>query len=215
LTPAPGFHLDGAIVAGPFSGFALPVRSFIALPLIFAIGAATGLGSAYVAVKGDPAFGAVHIGQWVSWPDLGTLAIDPYSLANLARSARLPLASGEGVSFTAHTDDAGRPLDSTCVYRFAGMMPPSRIWTLTVYDGNGQLEPNAIDRNGFTAREIIRGADGSVTVTLAREASPGNWLPLPQTRAFSAVLRLYETSLSPTSGPIGNLALPALTRVSC
>jgi hypothetical protein len=215
LTPATGFHLDGGTAAGPSSGFALLVRSFIALPLIFAIGAATGLGSAYRAVEGEPAFGAVHIGQWVTWPNLGTANVDPYSLANLARSARLPLASGEGVAFTAHNDDAGRPLDGSCVYRLAGLMPPSRIWTLVVYDGNGQLAPNPLNRNGFTAREIIRGTDGSVLITLARQAAPGNWLPLPETPAFSVVLRLYETSLSPTSGPIGNLALPALTRVSC
>jgi hypothetical protein len=191
------------------------VRSFLALPLIFAIGAATGLGSAYFAVKGDPAFGAVQSGQWVTWPDLGSVTIDPYALANLARSARIPLASGEGYAFTTSTDEAGRPLDSTCRYILSGHSPRSRIWTVTIYDANGDLSPNPLQRDGFTSREVTLSADGAIAINLSREATAGDWLPLPTTRAFSAVLRLYDTALSPTSGSISNIGLPTLKRTAC
>lgn len=191
------------------------VRSYLALPVIFAIGAATGLGSAYLAVNGDPAFGAVHAGQWVTYPDVGATTIDPYALATLARSARVPLAAGEGYAFTAHTDDAGRPLDSTCSYTLAGTMPRARVWTLTVYDATGQFAPNPLQRNGFTSRELTRLADGSIRINLSREVTSGDWLPLPTTRAFTAVLRLYDTAMSPTSGAISNIGLPVLKRTAC
>ncbi|CAH1656660.1 conserved hypothetical protein [Hyphomicrobiales bacterium] len=191
------------------------MRSFLALPLIFAIGAATGLGSAYFAVKGDPAFGAVQSGQWVTWPDLGSVTIDPYALANLARSARIPLASGEGYVFTASTDEAGRPLDSTCRYTLSGNSPRARVWTVTVYDANGELSPNSLQRDGFTSREVTLSADGAIKINLSREATSGDWLPLPTTRAFSAVLRLYDTALSPTSGSVSNISLPTLKRTAC
>ena len=193
----------------------IPVRSFLALPLIFAIGAATGLGSAYFAVKGDPAFGAVQTDQWVTWPDLGSVRIDPYALANLARSARIPLASGEGYAFTARTDEAGRLLDSTCRYTLSGNPPRARAWTLTIYDAYGELPANPLQRNGFTSRELTLSADGGITINLAREATSGDWLPLPATRGFTAVLRLYDTALTPTAGSISTIGLPTLKRTAC
>ncbi|CAH1671040.1 conserved hypothetical protein [Chelatococcus asaccharovorans] len=212
MTGAGSLHLVPDSLAADTS---IPVRSFLALPLIFAIGAATGLGSAYFVVRGDPAFGAVQADQWVTWPDLGSIKIDPYALATLARSARIPLASGEGFAFTARTDEAGRPLDSTCRYSLSGHPPRARAWTLTVYDAHGELADNPLQRNGFTSRELTHSADGSISINLAREATAGDWLPLPPTRAFTVVLRLYDTALSPTAGSISTISLPILKRTAC
>ena len=56
------------------------------------------------------AFGALTIGAWTAWPKTGSVDIDPYARAIIARSGELPIGTGDGVAFYARTDDAGQPL---------------------------------------------------------------------------------------------------------
>ena len=57
---------------------------------------------------------ALTIGSWTAWPKTGTVDADPYARAAIARIGRLPIALGDGVSFTALSDDNGRLLDGRC-----------------------------------------------------------------------------------------------------
>ena len=59
----------------------------------------------------------------------------------------------------------------------SGITPAARFWTVTLYDLDGRLVPNAVDRYGFTSQEIARHADGSFEIVIAPRARPGNWLP--------------------------------------
>ena len=75
------------------------------------VAAAVGLGATYFALTCGATFGPLTIGSWTAWPKTGTVEADPYAKASIARIGRLPTALGDGVAFTAWTDDNGRPLD--------------------------------------------------------------------------------------------------------
>ena len=67
---------------------------------------------------------------------------------------------------------AGAPLDGRCDVVLAGITPQARYWTITLYDPNGRLVANSVQRHGFTSQEIMRSADGSfeIMVGAARAA---------------------------------------------
>ena len=72
------------------------------------IAAAIGLGATWFTLTRGVAFGALTIGAWTAWPKSGSVDIDPYARASIARSGELPIGTGDGIAFYAHTDDAGR-----------------------------------------------------------------------------------------------------------
>ena len=61
-----------------------------------------------------------------------------------------------------------------------------------MYDPQGRLIGNAIERQGFTSQEIVRNADGSFDVVVAPRARAGNWLPTNGVDSYLLVLRLYD-----------------------
>src|SRR4051794_24222685 len=153
------------------------MRLLIGLLFSFAVPAIFRLRLTPIALTRGTAVGAIPIGAWTAWPKTGTADIDPYARAAIARSGELPIGSGDGVAFFASTDDVGRPLDGRCTVTLAGTTPAARFWTVTLYDLDGRLVPNAADRYGFTSQEIARRADGSFDIVLAPRARPGNWRP--------------------------------------
>ena len=59
------------------------------------------------------------------------------------------------MSFTCSRDNdkaARRPL--RC--RLSGITPAARFWTLTLYNADGELVANSVNRYGFTSQEIVR-----------------------------------------------------------
>src|ERR1041385_1947823 len=75
-----------------------------------AVAACIGLGTTWLVVARDTAFGAVPIGAWVAWPKSGTRDVDPYTRATFARTGELPVGSGRGGAVYARTDDNTPPL---------------------------------------------------------------------------------------------------------
>ena len=74
--------------------------------------------------------------------------------------------------------------------------PADAFWSVTVYDRDGALVANPLNRHSVSNSrpgELVRGPDGSITIVLA-QSDPGdatvNWLPVPDA-SFSAYLRLY------------------------
>ena len=143
------------------------MRLLLGSILALAVAALVGLGTTWLTLSRGTAFGAVPIGAWTAWPKTGTRDVDPYARATISRSGELPVGSGDGVAFMARTDDNGRGLDGRCDVRISGTTPQARFWTLTLYDPQGRLIGNAIDRQGFTSQEIVRNADGSFDVVAA------------------------------------------------
>ncbi len=129
----------------------------------FLIAAALGLGATWFTLTRGVAFGSLSVGAWTAWPKSGSVDIDPYARASIARSGELPTGMGDGVAFYAHTDDQGSNFDGRCTFTISGMTPAARYWTVTLYDPEGRLVANTIDRHGFTSDEIVRDSDGHFT----------------------------------------------------
>jgi hypothetical protein len=190
----------------------VPTAFLVVYTLLLALG--LGLGSAYWAVNGDPPFGSLRLGPWQAWPKLGSPEADPYMRAIIARRGDVPLATGEGLGFTARQDSEGRPLDSACTYSVGVVAPAARLWTLTLYDGDGRLPATALERRSFTSAEVLRDSQDRFSIALSRALQPGNWLQLPESGPFTMVLRLYD----PPGAAGANLEeadFPIIQRLGC
>jgi hypothetical protein len=176
---------------------------------------AIGLGATWVTATRGVHVGTLTIGSWVARPRTGTSDIDPYARASIARSGELPIGAGDGIAFTAITDDAKRPLDGRCDVIVSGVTPAARFWTLTLYDPTGQLVANSMERYGFTSQEIVRGSDGSFEVRIAPRARAGNWLPTGGIDRYTLVLRLYDTPVGIATRTQRDAPMPTISTVSC
>ena len=179
------------------------------------LAAAIGLGATWMTTTRGVAFGSLSVGAWTAWPKNGSVDIDPYARATIARTGELPIGMGDGVAFYARTDDAGNNFDGRCTFTVNGLTPAARYWTLTLYNLDGGLVPNAIDRHGFTSEEIVRQINGQFVINVAPRARPGNWLPTGGIERYVLVWRLYDTPIGVATRTTKEGPMPAVTRTGC
>lgn len=191
------------------------MRLLLGLVFAFTVATLVGLGATWFALTEGTAFGAITIGAWTAWPKTGTPGVDPYARAAIARNGELPIGSGDGVAFFASADDTGRQLDGRCDVILSGTTPQARFWTLTIYDREGQLIANSVNRQGFTSQEIARQTDGSFAIVVAPRARPGNWLPTSGAEHYVLVLRLYDTPIGVATRASREAPMPAITVERC
>jgi len=191
------------------------VRLLFGLVFAFAIAILVGLGTTWFALTQGAAFGAITIGAWTAWPKTGTVDVDPYARAAIARNGELPIGSGDGVAFFALADDRGQSLDGRCDVTLKGTTPQARYWTLTLYDRDGQFIANSIDRQGFTSQEIVRQTDGNFMIVAAPRARAGNWLPTGGIERYVLVLRLYDTPVGVATRASRETPMPSIIAESC
>jgi hypothetical protein len=190
------------------------LRLLIDIAIALVIAAVLGLTTAWYAVDRGPLFGGMAVGPWRAWPNTGSPDADPYAIARLARTGEVPLGAGEGLAFTAKTDQEGRPLEGRCTYSIEGTTPAARLWTLTAYDAAGRLTANAARRTGFHSREILRRQNGDFAIRVSGDVQPGNWLPVATDGPFSLVFRFYDTPLT-TGGAVSESMMPRVEREAC
>jgi hypothetical protein len=183
--------------------------------LTILVAAALGLGATWFALTRGTAFGAVQIGAWSASPRSGSVDIDPYARAGIARTGQLPVGLGDGVAFLARNDDTGRPLDGRCDVVLRGTTPAARFWTLTLYDPAGRLVANSANRYGFTSQELVRAADGTFEIVAAPRARAGNWLPTGGAEHYVLMLRLYDTPVGVATGANREAPMPAIVARAC
>ncbi|MEX0752394.1 MAG: DUF1214 domain-containing protein [Xanthobacteraceae bacterium] len=181
----------------------------------FAVAAAVGLGATWLTLAQGTAFGAISIGAWTAWPKTGTTSIDPYAQAVIARSGQLPLGIGDGVAFYASSDNNGRLFDGRCAVHVRGITPTARYWTLTLYDPDGRLVPNSLNRYGFTSQEILRNANGSFEIRIGPRSRAGNWLPTGGVERYILLLRLYDTPVGVTTRSGRDTPMPTIMTGEC
>jgi len=191
------------------------VRLLLGSLFALAVAAIVGLGATYLSLTRGATFGALTIGSWSAWPKTGTVDAEPYARATIARTGQLPIALGDGVSFTAQTDDSGKLLDGRCDVVLSGVTPAARFWTLTLYNSTGELVANSVNRYGFTSQEIVRHADGSFEIAVAPRANPGNWLPTGGVERYALVLRFYDTAIGVSTKAGRELPMPAVRTRGC
>ncbi len=183
--------------------------------VVVLVGTVLGFFVTHAVLQRGPAFNVVRAGPWTGVPKNGSLGIDPYARAMLARSAELPLGDAEGLSFIARTDSAGATLQPRCDYAVSGSVPSTRYWTLTLVSPAGFLIDNPAKRFGFTSAEIVRAADGTFDIRVARHARSGNWLPLGSAQPFVLMLRLYDTLLDFGTAKADASAMPKIIKDGC
>lgn len=94
--------------------------------------------------------------------------------------------------------------------------PVDAFWSVTLYDKDSYLVPNAISRFALGDRSGMKfGDDGSLTVYIQHD-SPGkdkesNWLPSPKEGAFKLAMRLYAPKQAVADG---TWSPPPVTRVN-
>lgn len=183
--------------------------------LALAIAASVGLGLTWTTANRGVDLGTLTIGSWTARPRSGSNEIDPYARASIARSGELPIGTGDGITFTAITDDTKKPLDGRCDVVISGVTPPARFWTLTLYDTKGRLVANTLDRYGFTSQEVVRSADGAFEVRIAARSRAGNWLPTSAIDRYVLALRLYDTPVGVATRSQKDAPMPSIATVGC
>jgi hypothetical protein len=97
-------------------------------------------------------------------------------------------------------DADGKPLSGehkyTLTFKMGAWPPADAFWSMTLYDIEGYLVDNPLDRYAIGDRSGMEpNPDGSLTIYIQGE-SPGkekeaNWLPAPKSGPFKVALRLY------------------------
>lgn len=185
----------------------------IALTLAIAFG--LGAGSAWWALDRFDGLSTLVVGEWSAQPFAGTPDADPYSRAQAARSASLPLGHAEGIAFVATRDAAGDRLSRDCAYTLSGALPPARFYTLHARGVDGAIIPTGSLRvPALHSLTLLRGADGAARIVVGPDAAAGNWLPVTGSGALDLVLTLYDTPVV-SSVSIGEVKLPKIERGQC
>jgi hypothetical protein len=175
-----------------------------------------GLGSAWYMIEAGSRLSTRTFGPWVTWTSAGRLDADPYTRAHTARNGLLPLSSTLQVVFRARTDSSGGRLTSTCDYTLLIDDLAPAWWSLAVFDTDGRLIANAADRHAFNGATVMRQPDGRASVTVARDARPGNWLPSGRGNRIVLVLTVLDQATASAvhdgGAPRG---LPEIRRTGC
>ncbi|MGE3627036.1 MAG: DUF1214 domain-containing protein [Hyphomicrobiales bacterium] len=193
------------------------MRSLLTFVAMFVAALVLGLGSGwYMIVEGSPLTTARY-GPWSVWLAAGNPKADPYTMAHVARSGRLPITSTNAMYFFARADDEGEPLRGQCEYEISGGRFEGNWWSLAVYDLEGRLIPNKAERHSFNKSEAVSNTDGSFRVVISHSARSGNWLPSGEARRMQLVLRVFGPHPTSTSGrPVtDDWTLPEIRRTRC
>jgi hypothetical protein len=191
------------------------IRTVILTLATLAIAIGGGAASVWYALNVEEGVGAVTIGSWTAYPDMGAPDADPYSKARQARLGLLPLGRAEGLAFTASSDAGGAPLSRKCSYLIEGSTPPARFWTLYAADRSlRMIPPEGRRKPALQSLAILRNPDNSFAIAVGPDTTPGNWLRVSGSGPMVFVLTLYDT---PVAGVIGaeDVELPQVLRTAC
>jgi len=191
------------------------LRFLAQLGTMLVVALLVGFGLSYYALSDGRMFGAIQIGPWQAWKDVGVPNPDPYTRAFIARSGALELGATEGIQFIASTDSDNKKLDRNCRYRIDGRTPAARFWTLVPVssdDGTPIARPDG--QLDFHSARLSRAGDGSAALYVSKTLAPENWIEIAGDGPFSLVLSLYDTSsLSGVGSEVASL--PAIIREAC
>jgi hypothetical protein len=189
------------------------IANMLMFVLIAVVG---GLGSSWYMIERGTGLTTVKQGPWTAWTAAGRADADPYTRAHFMRRGMLPVSAALATGFEAVTDSDGHRLHSSCEYVVEGDEPPARFWSLSVFDENGQLIPNAAERYSYSSATLLRSPGGRLSITLARSARPGNWLPTGGAGRISLMLTVEElrapSQAEPSPAP---WRPPVVRRLAC
>jgi len=191
------------------------LKQSILIVLALAVAVGGGAASVGMVLNSQEGIGAVSVGPWTAFPDIGTPEADPYSKARVARDGVLALGRAEGLGFVADRDSAGVTLKSECSYRIEGSLPVARFWTLYATDRAHIALKSGIRRDAtLHSLEVLRQPDNSISVSVGTRPEPGNWLAVGGVGAMNLVLTFYDTPIASSTG-LSGIEMPRIVRVQC
>jgi hypothetical protein len=141
-----------------------------------------------------------EVNGWVLFKSPQEMKNDYYARAFSAYQGVALENHADMIGALAVNDDGGRPLNGDKQYMIhfnKDQLPQvNERWTLTVYDSQGQIVKNKINRFSLGSKNAMTfNGDGSLDVFIS-SASPGkiresNWLPSPKGN-FQVMARLYS-----------------------
>ena len=189
------------------------MRFVLYLLMMIAVALGVGFGLSYYALTDGRLFGAVQVGPWTAWPDVGAAAPNPYTRSLLSREARLQLGQAEGLRFVANVDSDDQVLTRACSYHVRGKTPLATAWTLVALDAAGRNVAAPGTDLAMRSSGLARDNDGSIDIAVGTRLMTGNWLELAGSDPFTLVLTLYDTAAF--SGFSSDASMPAIVRGRC
>ena len=180
-------------------------------------GIAIGLLSAwYTLEKGSP-LTTTFSGSWQLWTYDGTVEADPYTLAHMSRSGRLPITSSNALYFIATKDEEGQEIKAECDYLLQGKPLDADWWSLALYHHDGTSLQNHSHRSSLNSSSLLRHQDGHYEISLTRRIRPGNWLQMAGNQPLILMLRLYGIHVTKDTQRSNSIEqnLPIIRRLSC
>jgi hypothetical protein len=135
---------------------------------------------------------------WSTELDLGTYGSDYLLRAATAQFGLGANIAADAVYSTAFVDINGNPLNGTnnyVIHVAPDQIPPvNGFWSLTLYDANGALVANSINRyNVGSETGLVSNTDGSIDILLQNAAPTSletDWLPAPAA-PFNLTIRFF------------------------
>lgn len=188
-------------------------RRFVVNALLFVvIASGLGFGLTDALTSEGSRLSVRYTGPWAHWTSLGRPDADPYARAFMLRRGMLPVAASSEAMFIADTDSAGGWLNTACDYRIVVPGFSGAWWNIAAYGNKGALVANAAERYAFNSDTAMQESDGRAVITLARDARPGNWLPIGGGTQIKVVLTVQVT---PELGKVADRVLPEIERLGC
>jgi hypothetical protein len=183
---------------------------------IFA-GILVGMLSAWYMIEHGTALTTSYAGAWKSWINAGGIDADPYTLASMARSGRLPITTSSALYFTAEVDDDGDRLVASCDYVVSGKSLDADWWSFAVYQPDGRPIRNSLHRASLNSTGMLRLANGGYQITLAARARPGNWIEMGGEEPLVLMIRLYGIHVTKDTQRSSAIEqnLPVVRRLEC
>jgi hypothetical protein len=173
-----------------------------------------GIGSARWLIARSAGAVPISAGAWKIWTDDGAGVSGPYGAAHYLLSGRLPPAANQVKVYETDQDDDGNPLDADCIYTVTGPAQGARWWEITLIDPlSGPIFDSDAPMSGISSAQIIGNADGSFTITVAREPKPGNWISPGALTRYALTVSLRFARFHDTIEPAE--VLPRITRGEC
>jgi hypothetical protein len=189
---------------------------FLNLAVLFGIAVGGGLGSAWYMIERGSRLSTRTIGPWTIWTAAGKPDADPYTRAHTARNALLPLSTTLELTYVARSDSANGRISSSCDYAIVVDGPDPAWWSLAAFDGRGGLIANAAERYAFNTETAMREPDGRAVITLARDARPGNWLPIGTASGITLLLTIQDPAWAAAAQDGSAMKpLPEIQRIAC
>jgi hypothetical protein len=191
--------------------------SFLINIIVFAgLALGGGIGSAWYMIEAGSILSTRTLGPWTTWTAAGRPDADPYTRARTSRNALLPLTTTLEFTYQATADSSGGRLHSACEYAIVMDDLDVAWWGIAAFDGRGGLIQNAAERYGFNSDTVMREPDGRTVITLARDARPGNWLPIGGGSRVTLVLTVQDANWAASAAVKGApRTMPDIQRVAC